>query len=146
MKSTRAIAGICAFTAALLASACNTGTSREDIEKKTRDVLAEKTANMVSIRKCGLAEDLYMNACFEKRFYDFDGDMKTVEQYVELYGPRAGANLLHTKRNIVRKGNEPFLYINVYDGKAVKIEEMTPEQMQEFDVEYQELTKRSSMD
>ena len=145
MKSTRAIAGICVFTAALAAS-CNTSPSREEIESKTRDALAGKTANMVSVRKCGLAEDLYMNNCFEKRFYDFDGDMKTVEQYVELYGPRAGANLLHTRMNVVRKGNEPFSYINVYDGKAVSIEEMTPEQMQEFDAEYQELTKASSMD
>ncbi len=72
----------------------------------------------------------------EVRFYDTDGDGRTVEQYLELYDTDAGIpNPSGVKVNLLRPGAEP-----VYGSqRSNTLKVMTPEQMRTLDSLYQSL-------
>ena len=68
------------------------------------------------------------------RFYDSDGDGKTVEQYVDLYWSTAGIFSHGVEKNLIRPGAEPSFggYVNLR-------REMTEEEMHNIDALYQKL-------
>lgn len=80
-----------------------------------------------------------------KRYYDTDGDLKTVEQYIEFYGiGREGAHFTMTEvlKNVVRPGikNIPFtgeaLYATHGFGSDSLRRDMTKEEEKEIDAIY----------
>ena len=68
------------------------------------------------------------------RFYDSDGDGKTVEQYVDLYWNNVGIFSHGVEKNLIRPGAEPSFggYVNLR-------REMTEEEMYNIDALYQNL-------
>ena len=73
----------------------------------------------------------------QRRFFDLDGDGKTVEQYVELYAGTSGISApVGITTNLVRPGYKPLFD---HDNNAKKQREMTSQEMKKLDVEYQRL-------
>ncbi|MBW3015424.1 hypothetical protein KY330_03315 [Candidatus Woesearchaeota archaeon] len=116
---------------ALTCSACGERPSDTWIENKIRSNIERKNqARCIEIRYSPISSSANV---FSRRYYDYDGDGKTVEQYIVI-----GEFPIMIRWNAVRPGKKPrFDPRNVLRCQRY----MTKEEQQRFDKEYQDLIK-----
>lgn len=127
MKQLGKIAGIVGLAGSILSS-CNV--SESELETKVRAVLNPGQAKVIVLK---VSSDVSLSFFGpEIRFYDNDGDGKTVEQYVEIFG-----SPYISKIDLIRPGVEK-VHFDPNNGYRIR-REMTKKNMDELDREYQTL-------
>ena len=122
---------VCLMMASLLAGCGDKEAAEAAGVKSAREVLNEGNPKVLRVR----LEDKYGASGPEMRFYDSDGDGKTVEHYVVLH-MQGAFTPFGVQEDLLRPGAEP--QFDPTDGKGIR-RQMTAEEREKIDAKYQTL-------